>query len=214
MKGATGAVVGSNVVSLYDGINTQDREDIFDCLLHADAFASQHFDQRADYCNWLFRYRSRLEGRGWSLINPIRHTPQVIFQAKEFDAAAFSIIDSAGARALADLARASWNAMEVHHYADHFFDRGSSDGELARFQIVPCMNQVDGTLLMLICAIRLTGSIDTRDYEFWSETRREMLLRISGGVYRLDRNIYARYRKDIRDQLSSSADRAIKAFSI
>jgi hypothetical protein len=214
MKGATGAIVGSNMVSLYDGIGAQDREDIFDCLLHADVFASQHFDPRTDYSNWLFRYRARLEVRGWTLINPIKHRPQVIFNPADLDTATIAIIQSAGDKELADLTHAAWRSMQINHHAHHFFSHGVRDGELARFQMVPCMNDPDGNVLMLICAIRLTGSVDTRDFDLWTETRREMLLRINGGVYRLDRKVYGRYREDIRKQLIGSSDRAIKQFPI
>ncbi|MFJ5298317.1 hypothetical protein ACIQAL_17500 [Pseudomonas sp. NPDC088368] len=214
MTGATGAIVGSSVVSFYDGISGQDRDDLFDCVLHADVFASQHFDPKADYSNWLFRYRTRLEMRGWTLINPIKHTPQVIFRPEELDAATIAIIESAGAKELAELTHAAWRSMEINHHADHFFSHSVRDGEMARFQMVPCMTDADGNVLMLICAIRLNGSVDTKDFEFWTETRREMLLRISGGVYRFDRTVYETYREDIRNQLIGSSDRSIKEFPI
>lgn len=214
MTGATGAIVGSSMVSFYDGIGSQDRQDLFDCLLHADAFASQHFDLRKDYSTWLFRYKTRLEMRGWTLINPIKHEPQVIFRPEELHATTIAITKSAGAKDLTDLIHTAWRSMEINHYADHFFSNSLHDGELARFQMVPCMNDPDGNVLMLICAIQITGSVDIRDFEFWTQTRREMLLRIGGGVYRFDRQVYERYRKDIRDKLRGGSDRAIKEFSL
>jgi len=214
MSPATGAIVGSSLVSLYDGVVRQDREDIFDSLLCADRFASRHHDQRRDYTNWFFRYRRRLESRGWVLKSPILHTPQVVFGPSELDSVTFDIVASAGAQVLADLVQASWRSMRVHRFADYYFDNGQRDGELGRLQMAPCMNDADGTLLMLICGIRLTGSAGMRDFEFWSETRREMLLRITGGVYRLDRTTYARYRDEIRNQLSGDAGRAIEEFQL
>lgn len=214
MSPANGAIVGSSMVSLYDGVDRQDREDLFDGLLHADTFASRHFDQRTDYDNWLFRYRTRLEHRGWLLVSPILHTPQVVFGASELDSVTFDLVASAGAQALADLVQASWRSMRVHRFADHFFDKGQRNGELGRLQMVPCMNDADSTLLMLICGIRLTGSVDMRDFEFWSETQRQMILRISGGVYRFDRATYGRYRQEIRNSLSGYADRAIEEFKL
>lgn len=214
MSPATGAIVGSSLVSLYDGVARPDREDIFDSLLSADRFASRHHDQRRDYTNWFFRYRRRLESRGWVLKSPILHTPQVVFGPAELDSVTFDLVASAGAQALADLVQASWRSMRVHRFADHFFDKGQRNGELGRLQMVPCMNDADSTLLMLICGIRLTGSIDMRDFEFWSETRREMVLRISGGVYRFDRATYGRYRQEIRNSLSGDADRAIEEFKL
>lgn len=214
MSSASVAIVGSNLISLYDGVARQDREDILDCLSHAHVFASRYHDQRDDYSNWLFRYRTRLESRGCILVSPIRHTPQVIFHASELDSATFDIIDSAGSRALAELADASWRSMKLSQHARHFFSRGSGNGEVGRFQTVPCMSDSYGDVLMLICAIRLTETVDTRDFDFWTDTRREMLLRISGGVYRFDRAVYSGYRALIRMQLNREADRAIESFTL
>lgn len=214
MSTATGAIVGSSLVSLYDGIGRQDREDILDCLSHAHAFASRYHDQRDDYSNWMFRYRTRLENRGCLLVSPIRHTPQVIFHSSELEAVTFNIIDSAGSRALANLAGAAWRSLKVNRHADRFFSNGSRDGELGRLQIVPCLSDSKGDVLILICAIRLTASVNTRDFDFWTDTRREMLLRISGGVYRFDRAVYAGYREQIRRQLNANSDHAIEQFPI
>lgn len=213
-EGATGAIVGTSVVSVQDQIDQQGREDIFDCLLHAEQFASHHFDPREDYCNWLFRYRTRLEARGLQLINPITHAPKVIFETADLDAVTFDITHSVGDRALADLALASWRSMKGHLYAERFLSHGLENGELARFQVVPCTLDTQGRTQMLICAIRLTGTVDNRDFDLWTQTRREMLLRVSGGVYRFDRTVYAKYRTQIREQLLTSSDDAIQHYVI
>lgn len=214
MTARTGAIVGSSLVSLYEGIKAPDRGDIMECLLAAHVFAGRHFDQRQDYSNWFFRYRRRLQSRGCVFVSPIIHQPQVIFGPTELDSVTFSIVQSVGSETLAELAQAAWKAMQVNQYAEAFFSRGDGNGELGNLQIVPCSLDASGDIIMLICGIRLTGTVDIKDFDFWSETRREMLLRITGGVYRFDRAAYAQYREQIRSDLGREFERAIREFPI
>lgn len=214
MNARTGAVVGSNLVSLYEGINRQDREDIMECLLGAHVFASRHFDQRQDYSNWFFRYRTRLQSRGCVFVSPIIHQPQVITSATELDSTTFGVVRTAGSRTLAELTQAAWKGMRANDYASEFFKRGDADGVIGNIQVVPCTLEASGDINMLICSISLTGSVDIKDYDFWTETRREMLLRITGGLYRFDRTAYAPYRAQIRSELGRDFERAIRQFPI
>jgi hypothetical protein len=214
MNARTGAVVGSNLVSLYGGINRQDREDIMECLLGAHVFASRHFDQRQDYSNWFFRYRTRLQSRGCVFVSPIIHQPQVITSATELDSTTFGVVRAAGSRTLAELTQAAWKGMRATDYANKFFKHGDADGVIGNIQVVPCTLEASGDINMLICGISLTGTVDIKDYDFWTETRREMLLRITGGLYRFDRTAYARYRAQIRNELGRDFERAIRRFPI
>lgn len=214
MTVAMGAVIGNGMIPLYAGIGGSDRDDILDCLSHADGFASRAFDQKAEYLNWLFRYLTRLQQRGWGLINPIKHTPQVIFDAGELNAVSYRIFESIASRRLAGLAQSAWSSMNTNRFAQAFFRAGDRDGELVRMQLMPCVLEPDGAIMMLAYCIRLTGTVDTRDFDFWTQTRREMLLRISGGVYRFDRAEYARYRDTIREQLGKEGDRGMQFYYI
>ena len=214
MSAGSGAIVGTSLVSLYEGIGPQDRDDILGSLAHADGFASRHYDQQQEYSNWIFRYQTRLQQRGWRFVNAIRHTPQVIFHPPELDSISYHVIDSAGSRALAELAQAAWSALSINRYAQTFFMTGNRNQELGRLQMIPCMLDASGEIILLVCCIRLTGTVDTRDFDFWTETRREMLLRITGGVYRFDRKVFAGYRDEIHRLLAGDADRAIRHFPI
>ena len=214
MTVAKGAVIGNGMIPLYDGIGASDRDDILDCLSHADGFASRVFDQKMEYHNWLFRYRTRLQQRGWDLINPVRHTPQVIFDAKELNAVSYRVFESVASRTLARLAQSAWSSMSTNRPPRAFFRAADRDGELGRMQLMPCVLEPDGDIMMLAYCIRLTGTVDTRDFDFWTQTRREMLLRISGGVYRFDRQVYARFRDEIRTQLGNEGDRGMQFYYI
>lgn len=43
------------------------------------------------------------------------------------------------------------------------------------------------------------------DFDFWTSTRRDMVLRVVGGVYRFDRQVYDGYRQAIRADLRERA---------
>lgn len=215
MSAVSGMVIGNAVIALHEEIAAgSDRDDVLSCLAHADGFASRYFDPRTEYQNWLFRYHSRLQQRGWTLINPIQHTPQVIFDASELETVTYTIFDSVKSRRLARLAQAAWSSLKTNRVAQDFFSGGDRNGELGRIQLIPCVLDANGDITLLTCCIRLTGEVDTRDFDFWTVTQREMLLRISGGVYRFDRAIYARYREEILQQLDARADRFMQKYPV
>ena len=215
MSEVSGMVIGNTVVALHEGIPAgSDREDVLSCLAHADDFASRYFDPKREYQNWLFRYHTRLQQRGWTLINPIQHTPQVIFDASELENVTYKIFDSVNSRRLAKLAQAAWSSLKTNRLARGFFSGGHRNGELGRMQLIPCALDANGDITLLTYCIRLTGTVDTRDFDLWTVTQREMLLRISGGVYRFDRVTYARYREDILQQLDAQGDRVMQKYPI
>jgi hypothetical protein len=104
--------------------------------------------------------------------------------------------------------------MRVHRYARHFFGGGSGITDVARFQVIPCSQEVSKEIVLLVCSVHITGHVDTRDFDFWTQTRRDMVLRISGGAYRFDRGQYARHREKIRRELGACAQSRIQHFEI
>lgn len=207
----TGAIVGNSLVSLSAGIGMEDREDLFDCLLRVDRLAGQ-VRREEHFSFWTFRYGVGLEQRGFVKTGSIVHQPTVIKSACELKRVTFDITRSVGSAALARQAIASLEAMQLRGMAGQFFTNGSGQSDLARFQIVPCVANNSAQLLVTTCGVQLTGYADVRDYDFWTQTSRDMVLRISGGVYRFDRAIYDMHRERIRRELEQAAERAVETF--
>lgn len=210
---ATGAVVGNGLVSLSAGIKKQDREDLFDCLLRAERVAGQ-VSRDAHFTYWAYRYGKALEQRSFVKLSPIMHQPMVIRSASELEEISFSVIESRGSALLARQAQASLQAMQIHHYAQHFFESINGNSVIAGFQVIPCAVDSAGAVMVLLCGIQMTGNVETRDFDFWSDSRSELTLRITGGAYRFDRRDYARHRDAVARELDAHGPRAIQTYAL
>lgn len=210
---ATGAVVGNGLVSLSTGINKQDREDLFDCLLRAERVAGQ-VSRDEHFTYWAYRYGKALEQRSFVKLSPIMHEPMVIRSASELEEISFRVIESRGSARLARQAQASLQAMQIHHYAEHFFESINRNSVIAGFQVIPCAVDTTGAVMVLLCGIQMTGHVETRDFDFWSDSRSELMLRITGGAYRFDRRDYATHRDAVARELDAHGSRAIQTFAL
>lgn len=210
---AVGAIIGSSLVSVSAGITAKDREDLFDCLLRVDRLAGQ-VSRKEQFAYWTYRYGTGLEQRGCIKRGVIEHQPTVINSASALKSITFDVTRFTGSTALARQAIASLEAMQLRGLAAQFFANGSGQSDLARFQMVPCLSEKAGQIVVMVCGIQLSGYADVRDYDFWTQTSREMVLRISGGAYHFDREAYAQHRERIKRELGDAARGAIQSFEL
>jgi hypothetical protein len=210
---AYGAIVGQSLVSLFESIAPQDRDDILDCLLRVDGVAGL-VSREQNFPYWVYRYGQGLEHRGCEKLSPIIHQPQVISCASELESITFEVIKSTGFQALATQAKASLKAARVRDLARHFFAREGGVTDVARFQVVPSSAGARQEIILLVCSVQISGHVDTRDFDFWTQTRRDMVLRISGGAYRFDRDQYARHRRRVKQELGARAGSEIQRFEL
>lgn len=210
---ATGAVVGNGLVSLSADIKKQDRADLFDGLLRAERVAG-HVSRDEHFAYWAYRYGKALEQRSFRKLSPILHEPMVVRSASELEQISFGVIQSAGSARLARQAKASLQAMQIHHYAEHFFESLNGNSVIAGFQVIPCAVDSTGAVMVLLCGIQMTGNVETRDFDFWSDSRSELTLRITGGAYRFDRLDYAKHRDAVARELDAHGARAIQTFAL
>jgi hypothetical protein len=210
---ATGAIVGNSLVSLSADIDRQDKDDIFNCLLRAERVAGQ-VSRDEHFAYWVYRYGKALEHRAWAKSSPIIHQPAVITCPSDLEDISFGVINSAGSLWLARQAVASLRASQFQRHAKHFFENDSEQSVTAGFQVVPCLVSAGKTITLLVCGVQITGHVESRDFDFWTQCRRDMVLRISGGSYQFNRDTYAKYRESDARQISESSRQAIQTFSI
>lgn len=210
---ATGAVVGNSLVSLSTEISGQDQDDIFNCLLRAERVAGR-VSRDENFAYWVYRYGKALEHRSWTKSSAIIHQPDVITCAADFENISFGVINSAGSLLLAQQAAASLKASQFHRQAKHFFESDGEQSVSAGFQVVPCLVNSERRITLMVCGVQITGNAESRDFDFWTETRRDMVLRITGGAYQFDRDAYAIYRDRDAAQAGEIGRQAIKTFLI
>jgi hypothetical protein len=209
----TAAIVGNSLVSMSAGTYSQDRDDLFNCLLRVDRLAGQ-VSREEHFSYWTYRYGMGLQQRGFIRTESIDHQPTVINSASALKSITFDVTRKTASAELARQAISSLEAMQLRGLADRFFTNGSGRSDLARFQVVPCQTGRYGQVSVVVCGVQLTGYADVRDHEFWNQTSRDMVLRISGAVYRFDRDAYALHREKIRQELGNAAQGAIQSFEL
>jgi hypothetical protein len=210
---ATGAIVGNSLVSFSTEISRQDRDDIFTCLLRAERVAGK-VSRDEHFAYWAYRYGKALEQRGCLKSSSIIHEPAVITSASELEDISFGVINSAGSLLLAQQAVASLKASEFQRHGNHFFESDGEQSVTAGFQVVPCLASSGKTVTLLVCGVHIAGQVETRDFDFWTHSRREMVLRITGGAYRFDRDAYAMHRERDARQIGEAGRQAIQTFLI
>ncbi|WP_297844388.1 hypothetical protein [Pseudomonas sp.] len=208
------AIAGNNLVSFSVGMSNQEKEDVLDLLLYADFFASQAYDRRLFWKNWLDYYRNRLVRHGCSLKSLIVRDPVVITDPHELDRLTFSIVGKEGSAELASMVQASFSAMRINQYAREFLQRGTGAGRVGSFQIVPCERTADGEIRIFLCALQVNALEVVDEGWFWKTSVRDLVFRLVGGAYAFSSDRYAPSRNEIRNKLIQNSSRFVQDLEI
>ncbi|RMQ50565.1 hypothetical protein ALQ04_03832 [Pseudomonas cichorii] len=206
-------LVGNTIVSFSPGVSAQSREDIADLLMYADFFASQSYRPGEFWTSWLNYYRSSLVSSGCKLTSQIVKEPMFITSAEQLDSISFEIAGSVHVENLVELARRSFKAVRLNQYARYFFQYGAGTGTVGNFQVVPC-EEVGGQIHILLCGVhaRSTATSDSRGGDSW--INREMIVRLGGGVYAFNSQVFASHRERIRTRLKAVGNFNIRQINI
>ncbi|MFQ6574333.1 hypothetical protein [Pseudomonas sp. UM16] len=209
------AYLAANALVTFDpGLAQAERQDALDMLMHAHGFASKSYDSRVHWKSWMDHYRNRLEKHGCQQLSLITEQPRVITSAKELQSIAATVVGDVGTVALANRVTTAIGRVRKSQYADRFFSNGKSGGGLSDFLAVPWEKERSGELLLLVFGMNISLSVETRDFDFWTQTQRDMVLRVVGGLYRFDRGVYANHRESISQSLKSMTLAHVKAFQL
>ncbi|MBX8576448.1 hypothetical protein [Pseudomonas cichorii] len=206
-------IAGSNIISFSSSVSVQARQDIADMLLYAEFFATQSYRPNEFWTSWLNYYRSSLVRSGCKLKSQIVKQPMVINDAEELDVISFDITGSVSVGNLLELTRRSFKAARLNQYAQHFFQYGSGSGAVGNFQVVPC-EEVAGEVHLLLCGLNASATVtsDSRGGDSW--IKREMVVRLGGGVYGFTSAAFAPQRERIRARLKEVGNFNIRQINI
>ncbi|WP_249746178.1 hypothetical protein [Pseudomonas entomophila] len=182
---------------------------MLDLLDHAEGFANRFFDHQELWKSWLDRFRNRLEKHGCISLESLSHPPRVVGSYTDFEAQ-LGPIGAGGVPAL--LARQARDALEVLRgsaFARRFFERGTQDGQSSSFMVTPCYKDAQGRISFAVYAFRLNATVEMRDFDFWSEVRRDIVVWKIGTAYCFDRERFADFREQIQQDLTRWSRRAL-----
>lgn len=202
------------IITFASGMTKEERQDALDLLMQARMFASNAYDAKVHWKSWMDRYRNRLEKHGCQLLSLITEPPRVITSADELQGIAATVVGNVGSAALADMVAFAIGSIGQTEYADRFFSNGENGGALSDFVAVPCEKTPSGDILLVVFGMNVGLSVETRDFDFWTQTQRDMVLSVVGGLYRFDRDMYAKYREAISASLAGTAKARVKKLVI
>lgn len=204
-------ITANNLVSFSDVLPRQ-RSDILTMMKYAHHFAGQ-IDRQDRWAGWTLHYRKQLQFAGCELITRLDHTPTVISNVRQLERLSIGVKGLERASSLEDLARRSFRAVRLKHYADLFFQFGSSAGNFSHFQVVPCERIGEDDVAILVCALQVSTEISAAGL-FNLDEDREMIVRLEGGLYRFSGQAYAEKRAYIRSRLSGVGRDQLRALNI
>ncbi|TDF86386.1 hypothetical protein [Pseudomonas sp. H9] len=204
----------NTIITFAPALTAEERQDAMSLLLQARLFASNLLDSRIHWKSWMDRYRNRLEKHGCKLLSLITEPPRVIHSADELQGIAATVVGQVGDTELAEMVEHAIGRVRESGYAGRFFSKGENGGAFSEFVAVPCEKNQAGDILLVVFAVNIGLSVDVRDFDFWTETRRDMVVHVVGGLYRFERDTYAQYREAISTYIAESAKTRIRKLSI
>ncbi|MDF9620988.1 hypothetical protein P5705_25365 [Pseudomonas entomophila] len=199
----------SNLIGLGPDLSWAERIDVLDLLDHAEGFANRFFDHQALWKSWLDRFRNRLEKHGCASLENLSHPPRVVGSYADFDAQLGPIGTGYIPALLARQARDALDVLRGSAFARRFFEQGAQDGQSSSFMVTPCYKDDQGRISFAVYAFRLNATVEMRDFDFWSEVRRDIVVWKIGTAYRFDRERFADFRGQIHEDLTRWSRRAL-----
>lgn len=204
----------NSVITFAPTMTTEERRDALSLLLQARLFASKAFDPKVHWKSWMDRYRNRLEKHGCQLQSLITEPARVVRSAKELKGVVAKVAGEAGAADLAEQVAYAVGQIKETGFAGRFFSKGENGGAFSEFIAVPCDKNQAGDVVLLVFAVNIGLSVEVRDFDFWTETQRDMVVHIVGGLYRFDRTAYAEHRAAVEGYLIEAARARIRTVSL
>ncbi|MGY4523219.1 hypothetical protein ACVWZT_000033 [Pseudomonas sp. TE21394] len=199
----------NNLIGIGPDLSEQERLDVQLLLDHADDFASRFLDREELWKSWLDRFRNRLEKHGCVKTDVLALPPQVIKDYDDFATKVAPIGTGNTATQLAQLAGASMQQLRISAHAKKFLQSGWKNDVASSFLVTPCQKDETGQIHLAVYDFRFNGSVEIRDFGFWSETQRDIVVWNIGTAYRFDVQRFAGFREQIRKELASRRLQAV-----
>lgn len=197
------ALVMGNTVISFAGVSDRYRNDLMDLFMYAHHRATQTFRPDTQWTSWIDYYRNHLTNKGCRLDSILASQPQVIGSSDELGDFKFGVKRSAKRTdGLMELARRSFRSANINAFARRFFESGHGVGQHSSFQIIPCEATATDDISFMICALHASASATAQALGGDSWIKREMVVRLAGGVYNFNGPRYDGFRAQVQARLT------------
>ncbi|NUU34126.1 hypothetical protein [Pseudomonas sp. C2B4] len=202
--------VGPDMMNIYlPGVSVQNREDVDNCKLLMQNYASQKYDKVKELHQWYKEYTDGLFKLGWT-INQIHSQNKIIQKTGlTMDAVAFDILQSLVGTNAPRLAALTGKAVEGVKSEDgliKIYDRNASKGYEATFDISPAWQTREGSPMMILSCTSVDIRESSRGILWWKSTTRSTTVKSEATPVYLNTKVYGLVRNKVLQLLGNAAD--------
>jgi len=199
---------GTNLISFSACTLAGEKADILDCLAYAEINASNRFNRKRHWAQWIDRYQLELYKNGFEITDALPGERFVLTDPRDLYSVVSDALETGENRELERLASTSFLALLRSQDGKAFFRNWFSRERSENVQIIPCRRDSRGRIEMLFCGLEML--IATTESSWFEGSRSKIAVTISGGEYRFSAGSYERYRQKVESFLDNHAREAIR----
>lgn len=199
---------GTNLISFSAGTLADEKSDILDCLAYAEINASNRYDRKRHWAQWVDRYQLELYKNGFEMTDALPGERLVLTDPGDLYSVVSDALETGENRELERLARSSLKALLGSEDGQTLFRDWFSRERSENVQIIPCIRDSRGRIEILFCGLELF--IATAESSWIEGSRSKIAITISGGEYRYSSATYERYRSKVASFLEGHTRESIR----
>lgn len=203
-------VAGDSIISFVSGLTRQAREDVLNSTLLMQLAATKRFDKSRQREDWFAFYTEGLGKLGWTL----SHTEMLRFhpsqQSFSMDDVLIDIIEGmAGGGAFSPIARRTLESLRKQPHALELFLNHSNNGHVGTFQILPCTQNAQGDVTMLMNCVQLIRNVSNTNILFVNFQNNDVRIFRSSQTAVLNVQAYGQVRGAVIEKLGNNASQFV-----
>ncbi len=208
-------VAGDSILSFVSGLDQQAREDVLNSTLLMQLAANRRFDKARQREEWFGFYAEGLGKLGWT----VSHNELMRFhpsqQSFSMNDVIIDIIEGvAGGNAFSPIARRTLESLRKQPHALELFLNHSNNGNVGTFQILPCTQNSQGDVTMLMNCVQLIRNTTSNSILFIHFQNNDVQIFRSSQTAVLNTQTYAQVRGAVIEKLGNNASHFVANLSL
>ncbi len=212
---ASAALVGDSIVSFVAGLGQQAREDVLNSTLLMQLAASKRFDKGSQREEWFTFYTEGLGKLGWTLSRHEmeRYTPHQ--QAFTMDDVVLDIMEHVvGGASFTSITRQTFDSLRKQPRLLDLFLSRSNKHNVGTFQIMPCTQNADGDVTMLLSCVQLIRNASNDHILFFTFQKNDVIIYRAAQTSVLNTQVYSQVREAVIAKLGHNANQFVTNLSL
>ncbi|MDU8499347.1 hypothetical protein RYB01_09135 [Pseudomonas syringae] len=196
-------LAGANLLSFARDVEPGLRQDVQECLSHAQLVADNHHSPRMAWRSWLDAYQQAILATGGRRSAATNDTRLKIHSFRDLGRLQLTRVDNSVE--LHRLYRSSLDRLLTSDHAKTFFSSWFTSGRSESFQLIPCAMHSEDEVTILLCSLQMTTTALRPALYFWQVLGGEMQVHAVGTAFRFSRQRFEPFRLMVRNTLVDRA---------